>query len=79
MHDAIRLDYFAVSLPDLLVFDADLNLRNKIHCLYVQGLGHLGLGNGHLEKAEEYFEEVLKLDVNHQGALIHKNMVRMMA
>jgi tetratricopeptide (TPR) repeat protein len=75
MSDHITIDYFAVSLPDLLVFDADLNLRNKVHCLYLKGLGYLGLGNGHMKKAEAYFNEVLQLDINHQGAAIHKRMV----
>jgi tetratricopeptide (TPR) repeat protein len=75
LNDEISIDYFAVSLPDLLVFDADLNLRNKIHCLYLQGLGKLGLGNKNLEDAQSLFDEVLALDVNHQGAAIHKKMV----
>jgi hypothetical protein len=75
MHDSIRIDYFAVSLPDLLVFDADLSLRNKIHCLYLIGLGKLGLGNGSVEEAQRLFEEVLSLDNNHQGAQIHKQMI----
>ncbi len=72
-NDNITIDYFAVSLPDLLVFDADLNQRNKIHCLYLKGLGFLGIK--HFEKATEYFEEVLAIDINHQGAAIHKRMV----
>lgn len=74
INDNISIDYFAVSLPDLLVFDTDLNLRNKIHCLYLMGLGCLGIGNGHTEEADKYFDEVLKLDVSHQGAIIHKLM-----
>lgn len=75
INDNITIDYFAVSLPDLLVFDLDLNLRNKIHCKYLIGLGNLGLGNGNREKAKEMFDEILMLDVNHQGALTHKKMI----
>ncbi|HWJ25409.1 MAG TPA: tetratricopeptide repeat protein, partial [Flavisolibacter sp.] len=75
LHDVIHIDYFAVSLPDLLVFDADLNLRNRIHCLYLMGLGKLGLGNGSFEEAHDLFDEVLSLDVNHQGAGLHRAMV----
>ena len=75
LNDAIKIDYFAVSLPDLLVFDADLNARNHIHCLYLMGLGHLGLGNGHTERAEICFVDVLRLNVNHQGAALHQNMI----
>jgi tetratricopeptide (TPR) repeat protein len=75
MSDKIKIDYFAVSLPDLLVFDQNLDLRNKIHCHYMMGLGYLGLGNGHTGLAEENFNIILSLDINHQGAIIHKNMI----
>ena len=74
MNDSISIDYFAVSLPDLLVFDTDLDLRNQIHCLYLLALGNLGLGNGYAEKAEQYFNEILNEDINHQGAIIHRQM-----
>ena len=46
MHDEVKIDYFAVSLPDLVIFDDDLNKRNKIHCLYMEGLGYLGFATG---------------------------------
>ena len=75
INEDISIDYFAVSLPDLLVFDADLNLRNRVHCLFLMGLGNLGMGNGHTEQAESYFNEALNLDRNHQGILVHKQMV----
>ncbi|MGB3007155.1 MAG: DUF5107 domain-containing protein [Chitinophagaceae bacterium] len=74
--DKINIDYFAVSLPDLLVFDADLDLRNKVHCLYLMGLGNLGLGISCREKALQLFDEVLSLDKNHQGSIIHKQMMK---
>ncbi|MEI6950640.1 DUF5107 domain-containing protein [Paraflavisolibacter sp. H34] len=73
-NDTISIDYFAVSLPDLLVFDADLDLRNKVHCRYLEGLGQLGLANGQIAQAEACFREVLSLDVNHQGAAVHQQM-----
>ena len=74
LNDIIRIDYFAVSLPDLLVFDTDLNQRNKIHCLYIMALGYLGLGEKYTEKAKSFFDEILALDKNHQGAMIHQKM-----
>ena len=61
-----KIDYFAVSLPDLAIWEEDLNVRNQIHCNYVMGLGHLGLG--HLDKAREFLSNVLKLDSNHQDS-----------
>lgn len=76
MNDKIKVDYFAVSLPDLLVFDQDLDLKNRIHCHYMMGLGYLGLGNSHTQQAEAEFNTVLQLDINHQGAMIHKRMIQ---
>jgi len=40
INDKIKMDYFAVSLPDLLIWEDDLTFRNRIHCLYLQGLGY---------------------------------------
>ena len=70
LDDDVKLDYFAVSLPSFLVFDEDLNLRNRIHCYYMIGLGQLGLGN--IPEAQVYFERVLALDASHQGAAVHR-------
>lgn len=63
LFDNCRIDYFAVSLPDLAIWEDDLNVRNQIHCYYVMGLGYLGLGN--LDKAKEYLGKVRELDINH--------------
>ena len=76
IHDKIKIDYFAVSLPDLLVFDQDLDLKNKIHCHYMIALGYLGLGNGSFEKAAHHFDTILNLDINHIGAAVNKNMIQ---
>ncbi len=59
------MDYFAVSLPDLQIWDGDLNLKNRIHCLFMLALGYMGLNEIH--KAERYMKEVEQLDINHQG------------
>ncbi|MGC6590355.1 DUF5107 domain-containing protein [Paenibacillus sp. Dod16] len=68
------IDYFAVSLPDFLVFDEDLNRRNEIHCRYMMGLGHLGLGDR--QSAETLFREVLQLESHHQGAALHLSLCK---
>ncbi|MFY0256011.1 DUF5107 domain-containing protein [Chitinophaga sp. 30R24] len=73
LEDKVSIDYFAVSLPDMLVFDLDLDLRNSIHCRYLIGLGYLGLGND--AQAVKYLEEVLLLDVSHQGAATYLHMI----
>lgn len=72
LFDDVEFDYFAVSLPDFLVFEDDLNRRNEIHCRYMLGLGMLGLGR--TEEAEIRFNEVLRLEAGHQGAMIHLKM-----
>lgn len=73
LFDDCKIDYFAVSLPDLAIWDDNLNVRNQIHCYYVMGLGHLGLGE--LAKARQFLSKVNELDLNHQGGQIHLNMV----
>ncbi|SIT27851.1 Tfp pilus assembly protein PilF [Filimonas lacunae] len=73
--DIITIDYFAVSLPDMQVFDMDLSERNRIHCLYLQALGWLGKGD--TDKADALFTQILQADVNHQGAIVHKNKITM--
>src|SRR5699024_9729922 len=52
LFDEVKFDYFAVSLPDFLVFEDDLNVRNEVHCRYMLGLGHLGLGQRELAKEQ---------------------------
>ena len=59
------MDYFAVSLPDLLIWDDSLDTKNRIHCLYMLALGYRGLGDK--ERSEHYLGEVEKLDINHYG------------
>ncbi|MBQ9525529.1 MAG: DUF5107 domain-containing protein [Bacteroidaceae bacterium] len=61
--DEVRMDYFAVSLPDLLIWDGDLQQKNTIHCNLMMALGHLGLG--HMEKGRCMLSEIMKLDINH--------------
>ncbi len=45
LEDEVGIDYFAVSLPDFLVFEGDLKRNNRVHCCLMAALGHLGLGN----------------------------------
>jgi len=73
MQDEVVMDYFAVSLPDFLVFDVDLNERNRLHCHYLQGLGYLGLGDR--SSARSHFETALALDPSHLGASLHLGMI----
>lgn len=68
----VKIDYFAVSLPDLLIWDDDLAKRNKANCHYLIGLGFLGKNEIH--KARKHFKSVMKLDMNHHGTLFHSSI-----
>ena len=72
--DEITIDYFAVSLPDFLIFEENLTKRNQAHCYYLMGLGKLGLGR--VEEASEDFEKVLTLDSNHQNGILYLKMLQ---
>ncbi|HEY6502642.1 MAG TPA: DUF5107 domain-containing protein [Chitinophagaceae bacterium] len=72
-NDEIKIDYFAVSLPDLLVFDTDLTEKNKNHCHYLKGLGDLGLKN--YTSSANLLNNVLRQDASHVGAIIHLDMI----
>ncbi|MDQ4139155.1 MAG: DUF5107 domain-containing protein, partial [Bacteroidota bacterium] len=74
LNDEVFIDYFAVSLPNLLIFDDDLNKRNQIHCRFMRGLGYLGLEEK--DKAREEFETILSLDSEHFGAKCHLEMLQ---
>ncbi|MGN0519984.1 MAG: DUF5107 domain-containing protein [Candidatus Fimenecus sp.] len=64
--DTVKIDYFAVSLPDFLVFDEDLNKKNRVHCLFMKALGLLG--KGEKLQAENLFNEAFSLDNSHFAA-----------
>ena len=72
--DQVLMDYFAVSLPDFLVFDEDLSLRNRIHCHYMIALGYTGLGDH--AQAEAHYTKVLALDAYHLGATLHRRLLQ---
>ncbi len=69
------MDYFAVSLPDLLIWDDSLDMKNRIHCLYMLALGYYGLGD--MTHVERYLTEVEQLDINHYGTLALRSLMQM--
>ena len=68
------MDYFAVSLPDLLIWEDSLDTKNLIHCKYMLALGYYGMGER--QKAEKFLEEVEALDGNHLGIMQFRNFIR---
>ncbi|MDR1879513.1 MAG: DUF5107 domain-containing protein [Tannerellaceae bacterium] len=74
LFDLFKLDYFAVSLPDLQIWEDDMDKKNRIHCHYLMGLGHAGLGNR--QKAAHHFAVAHEMDNNHQGVQIHYKLLK---
>jgi tetratricopeptide (TPR) repeat protein len=59
----IKIDYFATSLPNFLIFEDDLAKRNHIECLFLRGIVRLGLGRP--AEAAVDLRQVLAMDRNH--------------
>ena len=60
------VDYFATSLPTMLLFDDDLQKRHRVAARFLQAQANLGLGRK--AQARKLLNEVLSLDRNHAGA-----------
>lgn len=58
-----RIDYFATSLPTLLIFDDDLQSRQETTALFLAAQAQLGLGRR--AKARALLHSVLKRDPSH--------------
>lgn len=69
LDDQVKIEYFAVSLPDFLIFDDDYTKKNRAHCYYLMGLGNIGLGNS--EKAREFFEKALEIEPSHMMCRVY--------
>ncbi|HEX8531574.1 MAG TPA: DUF5107 domain-containing protein, partial [Cytophagales bacterium] len=76
LEDEVKTDFFAVSLPDLMIFDDDLTKRNRVHCHYLIALGKAGTGQ--VAEAKAHLDQVLAMDAAHQGALVHEKMLQRM-
>ncbi|HYW43615.1 MAG TPA: DUF5107 domain-containing protein [Bryobacteraceae bacterium] len=67
MKAAVAIDYFATSLPNFLLFEDDLDKRNRMECLFLRGLANQGLGR--IAEACQDCKQALQLDPNHIWAL----------
>jgi tetratricopeptide (TPR) repeat protein len=66
-HQPAKIEYFATSLPAMLLFEDDLQKRNRIAATFLQAQAWLGLGD--TEKAQTLINEVLESDRNHPLAV----------
>ena len=74
LFDKVKLDYFAVSLPDLLIWEDDLEVRNIIHCKYMMALGYCGLALK--DKSLALLQSLENIDINHQGIMAFGRLIR---
>jgi tetratricopeptide (TPR) repeat protein len=58
-----KVDYFATSLPAMLLFEDDIQFRQETEGLLLQAQAHLGLGKNALVR--KLFSNVLERDPNH--------------
>jgi len=58
-----KIDYFATSLPTMLLFDDDLQFRQETTALFLQAQARLGLGE--TAKGKALLQTVLQRDPNH--------------
>lgn len=70
--DEVTIDYFAVSLPDFLVFEEDWTRRNRVHCTYLKGLASIGFGD--TDQAALAISEAVSLQKNHSDAVLMKKL-----
>lgn len=64
--DVPEADFFAVSLPDLVVLDTPATARHQQHCLFIEALGHLGLGNA--SASDRAMQQLLAINPAHDKA-----------
>lgn len=73
----VEHDFFAVSLPQLNVFDRDIQTNHRIHCQFVDLLSKLGLAqfkNKALDDAQLAKRTLLQSDPSHAKAHLLSNL-----
>ncbi|MGF1583819.1 MAG: DUF5107 domain-containing protein [Bacteroidales bacterium] len=66
LNEKVKIDYFATSLPLLLVFEEDMQKRSEQEAKYLIALAEKGLGKN--EKAIKLASEIIQLDGMHTEA-----------
>jgi tetratricopeptide (TPR) repeat protein len=69
LFDDISFDYFAVSMPEMDVYQDDPKQKNTVYCNYLRALGLRGLGQNYESAA--LFKDILALKDDHSGAIEH--------
>lgn len=70
LNDEVKIQYFAVSLPEFLIFDEDYTMRNRAHCYYLMALGNIGLGDA--GKASAFLEQTMAVEPSHMMCRVYQ-------
>ncbi|MFP4697286.1 MAG: DUF5107 domain-containing protein, partial [Eubacteriales bacterium] len=73
LFDDVEYDYFAVSLPEIEVFQEDIQKRNTYYNNYLIALGKLGLED--IKGAKKIIEDIIKDNPAYQGGLRHLEFI----
>lgn len=71
--DKVDYDYFAVSLPEIEVFQDDIKLRHTQYCNYLQMLGSIGLERK--EKASKLLASILNKQTDYQSVYPYRSTI----
>lgn len=70
LNDEVKIQYFAVSLPEFLIFDEDYTMRNRAHCYYLMALGNMGLGDA--DKASGFLSQAVAVEPSHMMCRVYQ-------
>ncbi|MDE6920379.1 MAG: DUF5107 domain-containing protein, partial [Lachnospiraceae bacterium] len=73
LDDEVKIQYFAVSLPEFLIFDEDYTMRNRAHCYYLMALGNMGLGD--LDKASAFLARAVAVEPSHMMCRVYQTQM----
>ena len=72
--DKVGYDFFAVSLPEIEVYQDDIQLRNEQYCNYLRALGDLGINKN--DEAKKLLDGIIAKQKDYQEAIAHLNFAR---
>lgn len=70
-----KIDYFATSLPAMLLFEDDLRHRNAVETRYPRAQAYAGLGK--VQESELLLQKMLTMDASHAGASVLLQQIHM--
>jgi hypothetical protein len=76
INQPVETDFFAVSLPDLMVLDGDPQQYHQQHCLFVSALAYLGLGD--TARWQQQCATLLACNPNHDKAQLFSVLADML-